>query len=153
MKGTPNIRCRIKQRILEWKGGQFQLLTSSTILSAKAKMSCKRGQSNVKEYAKVFSSLVCRKKICSAIRYACKRNKGRVLMLGDIDEKSSDLVLDTLITKHSNGQDVDVKSLPAFKECSDLIDILVTIDNVEEVAKHLSGSVGLSGVDSTSFSH
>ena len=48
---------------------------------------------------------------------------------------------------------MDIKILPDFEECLDLIDVSVTDYNVEEVAKHLSGSAGLSGVDSTSFSH
>ena len=74
-------------------------------------------------------------------------------MPGHADTKSGDLVAETLTSKHTDGRDVDIKNLLTFDECPELIDVLVTDDNVEEVAKHLSGSAGLLGVDSTSISY
>ena len=128
------------------------MLTSSTILCAEANMRRKRGQSSAKERAKVFTALVCRGKIRSATRHACERDKGGVLMPGDVDSKTGDLVSETLKAKHPDGRDVNVESVPTFDSCPDLIDIQVTDDAVEEVAKHLSGSAGPSGIDSSSLS-
>ena len=45
-----------------------------------------------------------------------------------------------------------MQNLPVFDSCPDLIDVQVTDDAVEEVAKHLSGSAGPSGIDSSSLS-
>ena len=90
---------------------------------------------SIKEWTKVFSSLVCRGKIRAAIRYACKRDKGRVLMPGDTVSKSSSLVLEALLDKYSDRYDINIKNLLVFKSCLDFMNILVTEDNVEAVAK------------------
>ena len=99
------------------------MLTSSTILCAEAKMRQKRGHSSAKERAKVFTALVYRGKIWSAMRCACERDKGGFLMPGDIDSKTGDLVSETLKTKHPDGRNVNVESIPIFNRCPDLIDV------------------------------
>ena len=48
----------------------------------------------------------CRGNIRAVIRYAYEREKGGVLIPEDIDEKSGDLVVDTLKAKHSEAKDV-----------------------------------------------
>ena len=72
-------------------------------------------------------------------------------MPGDIDSKTGDLVSKTLMSKHPDGRDVNVESIPIFNSCPDLIDVQVMDDAVEEIAKHLSGSVGPSRIDSSSL--
>ena len=49
------------------------MLTSSTILCAAANMRRKKGKANVDAIAKVFTSLVCRGKIRSEIRWWIKK--------------------------------------------------------------------------------
>ena len=74
-------------------------------------------------------------------------------MPGDTDEKSGDLVFDTLKAKHPDARDVPVENLPTFESCPDLIEVEVTDENVEQAAKKISGSAGPSGIDSISMSH
>ena len=89
----------------------------------------------------------------AAIRYASEREKDGILMPDDVDEKSGDLVSEVLASKHPIGRDVEISSLPIFESYPELINIEVTEDSVEKVARGLSGSAGPSGIDSVAMSH
>ena len=89
----------------------------------------------------------------AAIRYASEREKDGFFMPGDVDEKTGDLVSETLESKHHVGRDVKISSLPIFESCPELINIEASEDSVEKVAKRLLGSTDLSGIDSVYMSH
>ena len=125
IKGTANVKRRIKQRIVEWNEGKFDMLGSSTIMCAEAQMSRKQNELNEKERDKVFSCMISRGKIRAAIRYVSEREKGGILMPGDTDEKTGDLIKETLAAKHPEARDVDVANLPDFDFCPTLIDTVV----------------------------
>ena len=129
------------------------MLVSNTVMCAEAQMGRKKGAMKVTERAKVFSSLICRGKIRAAIRYACEREKEGVLMPEDTDEKSGDLLFDTLKAKHPDARDIPVENLPTFESCPYLIEVEVTDENVEQAAKKLSRSAGPSGIHSISMSY
>ena len=59
----------------------------------------------------------------AAIRYASEREKGGILMPGDVDKKTGGLVSETLESKHPVGRDVKISSLPIFESCSELTKI------------------------------
>ena len=59
----------------------------------------------------------------AAIRYASEREKGGILMPGDVDEKTGDLVSETLESKHPIGRDVKINILPIFESCPELTKI------------------------------
>ena len=153
LKGVGNIKRRIKQRILDWNDKKYEMLNSSTIICAEAYMNRKRGGLNTEERAKAFSSLICRGKIREDIRYICEQESGGIMLLGDVDSKTGNLIKETLKSKYPEGRDVSVENLPEFESCPEMIDIVVTEENVEKVAKRLSSSAGLSGIDSLSMSH
>ena len=135
VKRTSNIRKRINNRITDWIDKKFQMLASSTVLYAEAQMNRKRGIVTIKEKAKIFSAL----KMRAATRNASEQGKGGILIPGDVDEKTGDLVSETLESKHPVGRDVKISRLPIFESCPELINIEITEDNVEKVAKRLSG--------------
>ena len=56
-------------------------------------------------------------------------------------------------SKYPVGKDVKISSLSIFEYCPELINIEVTEDRVEKVARKLSGSAGLSGIDSVYMPH
>ena len=89
----------------------------------------------------------------AAIWYASEREKGGILMPGDVDEKSRVLVCEVLESKHSIERDVEISSFPIFESYRELVNIEVIEDSVEKVARKLSGSAGLSGIDSVYMSH
>ena len=107
----------------------------------------------VTERTKVCSSLICRGKIRAVIKYAYEREKGGALMPGNTDDKSGDLVFDTLKAKHLDARAVSVENLSIFESCQDLIEVEVTDENVEQAAKKLSRSAGPSGIHSISMSY
>ena len=61
----------------------------------------------------------------AAIWYASEREKGGILMPGDVDEKSRDLVCEVLESKHSIERDVEIGSLPIFESYRELVNIEV----------------------------
>ena len=89
----------------------------------------------------------------AVIRYASEREKGGILMPGDVDEKSGNLVNEILESKHPIGRDVKISSFPIFESCPELINIEVIEDSVERVARRISGSASPSGIDLLSMSH
>ena len=62
-------------------------------------------------------------------------------MPNDIDVKTGEKVSDTLMKKHPDSR------------CLDLLDMQVTEDVVEDIAKYISGASGPSGLDSISLSY
>ena len=75
------------------------------------------------------------------------------MLLGDLDSKAGDIIKEILKSKHLEGRDVSVENLPEFDSCPEMIDIVVTEENIEKVAKKLSGSADPSGIDSLMMSH
>ena len=69
------------------------------------------------------------------------------------NEKTGNLIKETLAANYPEARDFDVANLPDFDTNPALIDTVVTGELVERVAKKLSGSAGPSGVDSISMPH
>ena len=116
-------------------------------------MGKKQGKATVKERAKVFNSLICRGKVRAAIRYISEREKGGVFLPGDTDDKTGEEITAVLESKHPEGRDVEPSKMPIFDSCPEMMNSVVTGENVEKVAKKLSGSAGASGTDSIAMSH
>ena len=116
-------------------------------------MNRKRGGLDTKEKVNAFSCLICRRKIREALRYICERESDEIMLPGDVDLKTGDLVNETLESKHPEGRDLSVEKLFEFESCPEMIDIIVTKENVEMVAKNISGSTGPSGIESLLMSY
>ena len=84
--------------------------------------------------------MMCRGKISAAVRYISEKEKGRVLLPSDIDEKSGDEVSEVLRSKHPEGRDVGSDKMPIFDDCQDILDIEVSEAHVEQVGKKMNGS-------------
>ena len=67
------------------------------------------------------------------IRYVSERETGGIILPGNVDEKTGDIVKETLELKHLEGRDALVESLPDFESCHKLINIVVRDNNVEMV--------------------
>ena len=152
VRGASNVRARIKQRLKEWTEGKFQMLVSSAEMCAKCFMNRRRGVSTTNERAKVFSNLACRGKLRAVIRCICDTEKGGVLMPDDVDDKSGEKVRDVLHSKHPESRSAPLSDVPEYDTRPETLEILVTDENVETVAKSMSGFVGPDGVDSLAMS-
>ena len=85
IKGASIIKKRIQNRIDAWNDDKFSALSSSAVKDAEAMMGRKQENLDAKERAKVFSTMLYRGEISAAVRYISEREKGRVLLPGDID--------------------------------------------------------------------
>ena len=88
-----------------------------------------------------------------AVKYLTETEKGGVLMPDDIDEKTGDSVAQTLKSKHPDARTPETPSLFDYPTTPDFVDVDITTDTVEKVARRLSGSAGLGGVDSHTLRH
>ena len=140
VKGSTNVRKRIKHKLLEWKEDKHRVLTASAILCSEATMKRKRGSTKPAKRANVFNSLVCSVKIRSYIRHAYERCKGDMLLPDDVDEKTGELFSNVLLSNQPNGRYLEMKSIPYCDSCPDLINTNSSKENVETVAKFMSGS-------------
>ena len=75
---------------------KFQMLVSSTELSAESFMIRKRGVTASTEWAKIFSNFFWRGKMRTSTHCMSDREKGSVVMPNDVDEKSGERGSDVL---------------------------------------------------------
>ena len=128
------------------------MLISNTILCATALMKCKRGQYSTAELAKIFASLLNCRKMKEVLWFICERETSRLLLLDNIEEKSSKYIKDALYSKHLEAYDVPFDNIPSFEECLDHQDIVVELDIVEKVVKKVLGLHWLASIDTNTIS-
>jgi hypothetical protein len=92
--------------------------------------------------AKKFARLVLQDKLRSAVRWLTEREKGGVLLPGNVDEKSRERVIDILQSKHLDAQIPEAAELEDYDNLPDFVDLDITKEVVEKVARRLSGSAG-----------
>ena len=141
------------KRLEAWSEGKFEMLVQDTERSLKTHVATKQGNVSKEQRAKIFNRKMLRGDVRGAVRYLTERDKGGVLMPDDIDEKSGDSVADVLASKHPDARTPEALSLHQCKITPDFVDVDVTEDTVETVARRLSGSAGLGGTDSHALQH
>ena len=76
-----------------------------------------------------------RGEISAALRYINEREKGRVLVPGECEEKSGDEVSEMLRSQYPEGRNVESDKMPIFDGCKDMLDIEVSETCEEHVGK------------------
>ena len=71
----------------------------------------------------------------------------------DIDKKIGDSVETVLRSKHPDARIPKPESLPHYAHTPNFVEVDITVDAVEKVARRLSGSAGLGGTDSHALKH
>ncbi len=74
-------------------------------------------------------------------------------MPSDTDEKTGFKVAEILASKHSDAWILDTDKLPEYDKMPDFANSDITEDVVKVVAKRLSGSAGIRGMDSHALTH
>ena len=69
----------------------------------------------------------------AAMRYICDNEKGGVLMSNDIDDKSGEKISDVLQSNHPESRSVLLSNVPEYDTRPEILEILVTDENVETV--------------------
>ena len=119
-----NIKRKIKQRMFEWEE-KSGILHSSTVICAEVYLNHKRKSLNTKERVKALYSLIWGGEVRTAIRYVSERETGEIMLPGNVDGKTGDIVKETLELKHLEGRNALVETLPDFESCHELINIVV----------------------------
>jgi hypothetical protein len=97
--------------------------------------------------------MVLQGKLRQAVRWITQRHKGGILYPDDIDIKTGKPVIDVLQSKHPEARVPDAEDLQHYNETPEFVDVDITADTVESVARKLSGSAGPGGIDSVGLSH
>ena len=76
-----------------------------------------------------------------AIRNVSEREMSEKLTSGNLNEKNGGFVCERLDSKHLEGKDMNISSLPIFESCLELINIGMTDNCVKKAKKKMSGSI------------
>jgi len=98
--------------------------------------------------AKIFDAKLKKEGMKAAVNYIINSEKGGVLLLDDIDEKTGLSVEKVLESKHPDACTPDLPFFNDYKSMPEFVDVHITEDTVEKVAHHLTGSAGIGGTDS-----
>jgi hypothetical protein len=153
VRQSKDIRARISRRMDAWEEGKFDMLVQDTERAMTTYLSTKQGHVTEEQRAKIFHRRMLRGDTRGAVRYITEREKGGVLQPGDIDEKSGLSVAKVLASKHPEARTPVASSLHQYENTPDFVDVDVTEDTVEKVARRLSGSAGIGGIDSLALQH
>jgi hypothetical protein len=147
VKRSRDIRRRITKRLDAWEKGQTTMLVEDTLRSMESHLSHKRGQTTPEQRSKIFHQKVLRGNLRGAVRYLTEREKGGILYPDDIDEKTGLTVETVLESKHPDAREPGPDALTAYPYLPDFVDVDITEDTIEVVARRLSGAAGLGGTD------
>jgi len=78
---------------------------------------------------------------------------GGVMLPEEIDNKTGDTVKEVLESKHPNLRVPDISLMEEYETLPDHVDLDITADTVERVARRLSGSAGPGGTDASDLQH
>jgi len=152
VRKSKDIKSRISKRLDAWEQGKFDMLVQETERDMKSLLSDKQRGTTFEQRAKIFHQKMLRGDVRGAVRYLTEREKGGVFMPDEIDEKTGDTVEEVLQSKHPDARNVDPSFLPEYEEIPDFVDLDITEEVVEKVARKLSGSGGLCGSDAQAAS-
>jgi hypothetical protein len=74
-------------------------------------------------------------------------------MPAEVDEKTGDTVAEVLESKHPSAKTPDVAVLTDYPHLPDFVELDITDEAMEKVARRLLGSAGLGGTDSHALQH
>jgi hypothetical protein len=91
-------------------------------------------------------------KLQAVVHWITKQEKGRILLLDDIDAKTGYTNMELLQSKHPDAQHMpDACDLKVYGNTPDFIELDITEEVIKQVARCLSGSAGLGDMDSSAL--
>jgi hypothetical protein len=149
VKQAKDIQKRIARRMDAWEESKFSMLVQDTERTLESFLSTKRGgEVTTEQCTKTFHRKMLRGDVRGAVRYLTDREKGGILLPGDVNEKSGDSVAEALKSKHPHARIPDASSLTKYPITPNFVDVDICEEAVITVARWLSGSAGLGGTDS-----
>ena len=99
------------------------------------------------EAISIFSRLILQGKIREAVRFITDRAESGGILLPDQDAGNGRTVMDILQSKHPDQSEPHPDAFVVCDALPTLIEVDVTAEHVQKVAKNLSGGAGVSGLD------
>jgi hypothetical protein len=148
VRKSADIRRCVIRRIKLWEEDKLEELIQEAELCER-KLGKSMGENMSDDTAdKVFNTLILQGKIREATRFITQRGEKTAILKPDDDDGKGNKVIDVLKSKHPAQAEANPE---AFLECDklpSLLDVDITASHVEKIAKVLSGSAGISGLDS-----
>jgi hypothetical protein len=130
-----------------WQQGKLSMPVQTIEQTMESLLSAKQGGLTTKQRAKIFHRKMLQGDVRGVVRYLTNKGKGDIFRPSDIDEKTGDSVKTVLRSKHPDARIPKPESLPHYAHTPDFVEVGITADTVEKVARRLSGSAGLRGTD------
>ena len=134
-----DIKRRLSTRMDSWEEQKFDMLVQDTERTALPQLAKSRGGSTPEQRAKTYNRLILQGKLRAAVR--------GVLLPGETDEKTGETIFDVLKSKHPAARVPEASEMEDYDILPDFVDVDITEDIVEQVARRLSGSAGPGGSD------
>jgi hypothetical protein len=140
--------------VTEWTPGNKENLTcqcrtlTGQLRSSSARCREKKRKSS-REAIFFFSRLVLQGKLRSWVQLLTSREKGGVMLPDGIDAKTGDTVKEVLQSKHPESRVPDISVMEDYETPPDFVELDITADAVEKVARRLGGSAGPGGTDAS----
>ena len=148
IKRTKDIRILLKRRMRMWQDGLFRELIKEAE-DCDRKLPQSSGKMSEDQEAKIFSSLILQGRMREAVRFITERQGGGVMSPDeDAGKPAGKNVFEVLESKHPQQRVPNEEDFICCEDLPPFIDIEVTNSHVEQAAKKLSGSAGISGFDS-----
>ena len=139
-----DIRRLLKRRMDAWKQNRFDELVYE--LERCARIKSKVRSSNSEDHIiKVFSRLILRGQVRSAVRRLTDRAPGQILTPTSVVDPSGKTVFDVLKEKHPEPRCVNANAFIKCEELPPFMDVDVTGGHVERVGRKLQGGAGPGG--------
>lgn len=155
IKQAKDISRLLDRRLKLWADEQFDILISESIKSDKSLQNkYSRKHHNNDEITQTFTRLIHRGKVREALNWLLTKDTSKVLNSNDEVDYTGKTVIDVLSEKHPphTNANPDLFTLPEdFPELPPLLDVDITSNHVEQIARKLHGGGGPTGSTSENW--
>jgi len=136
-----------------WDAGQYSMLVQATEQDMQYFLTTHQHGTTSAQWHQTFHCKVLRGKVQAAVQYLMATEKGGVLFPEDEDPLTGTTVAEVLDSKHPPSQTPSPTLLPTYPSTCDFINLNITPDIVERVARQLHGAAGVGGADAHAVSY
>jgi hypothetical protein len=142
-----DIKRRLSLRMDSWEDVKCNMLVQDTERTALTQLARVGGVATPEQRAKTYNRLVLQGKLRTAVCWLTEREKGCVLKPRDRDDKTGENIFNVLQSKHTDARVPDASEMEDYETLPDFVDLDITEEIVEQVARQLSGGTGPGGLD------
>ena len=146
VKKGAHVRHLLKRRMRAWRSNQIDELLFDAERCSQQMPKPQRGNGDEEHTVRVFTRLMLRGQLRSAVRWMMKRaSSGGILDPSTVGHESGKTVLEVLKEKHPEPREASVRAFLSCDELPPLVDIDMTAAHVQKVAWRIQGGAGPGG--------